>query len=163
MSFSIIACIGKNRELGKDNGLIFHFKDDMKFFRETTRGHTVVMGSNTWKSLGEKPLPNRQNLILSRKVIPNLPENAAQVVNLDTFIKEHKDSGEEIFIIGGASIYKLFLPYARTLYLTEVNATKEADVFFPEFNKEDYDLTTLNSITENKINFNINKYTRKED
>ena len=163
MSFSIIACIGKNRELGKNNDLIFHFKEDMKFFRETTRGHTVVMGSNTWKSLGEKPLPNRQNLILSRKEIPNLPESAAQIPDLDAFIKKHEDSSEEIFIIGGASIYKLFLPYARTLYLTEVDATKEADVFFPEFNREDYDLTTLNTITEDQTNFNINKYTRKED
>ena len=163
MSFSIIACIGKNRELGKDNDLIFHFKEDMKFFRETTRGHTVVMGSNTWKSLGEKPLPNRQNLILSRKVIHGLPENAAQITDLDAFINEHRNSNDEIFIIGGASIYELFLPYARTLYLTEVNATKEADVFFPEFNKEDYDLVTLNSITENQTNFDINKYTRKED
>ena len=163
MSFSIIACIGKNRELGKDNDLIFHFKEDMKFFRETTRGHPVVMGSNTWKSLGEKPLPNRQNLILSRSSIPNLPENAAQIPDLDAFIKKNVDSDEEIFVIGGASIYKLFLPYAHTLYLTEVNATREADVFFPEFNREDYDLTTLNTITEDQTNFNINKYTRKED
>lgn len=163
MSFSIIACIGKNRELGKDNDLIFHFKEDMKFFRETTRGHTVVMGSNTWKSLGEKPLPNRQNLILSRSSMLNLPENAAQIPDLDAFIKKNVDSDEEIFIIGGASIYKLFLPYAHTLYLTEVNATREADVFFPEFNREDYDLTTLNTITEDQTNFNINKYTRKED
>lgn len=163
MSFSIIACIGKNRELGKDNDLIFHFKEDMKFFRETTRGHTVVMGSNTWKSLGEKPLPNRQNLILSRSSMSNLPENAAQIPDLDAFIKKNVDSDEEIFIIGGASIYKLFLPYAHTLYLTEVNATREADVFFPEFNREDYDLTTLNTITEDQTNFNINKYTRKED
>ena len=89
MSFSIIACIGKNRELGKDNDLIFHFKEDMKFFRETTRGHTVVMGSNTWKSLGEKPLPNRQNLILSRSSMFNLPENAAQIPDLDAFIKKN--------------------------------------------------------------------------
>ena len=163
MAFSIIACIGKNRELGKNNDLIFHFKEDMKFFRETTRGHTVVMGYNTWKSLGEKPLPNRQNLILSHQKIANLPEHAEQIPDLETFIKRHEKSDEEIFVIGGASIYKLFLPYAHTLYLTEVDAVKDADVFFPEFNKENYDLTTLSSITENQTNFNINKYTRKED
>ena len=163
MAFSIIACVGKNLELGKDNDLIFHFKDDMKFFRETTRGHTVVMGLNTWKSLGEKPLPNRQNLILSHMSLAKLPENTMQIPDFDTFVKENKDSDEEIFIIGGAAIYKIFLPYARTLYLTEVDAERDADVFFPEFNKEDYDLTTLQSLTENQINFNINKYTRKEN
>ena len=162
MSFSIIACIGKNRELGKDNDLIFHFKEDMKFFRETTRGHTVVMGLNTWKSLCENPLPNRQNLILSFDKLENLPENTAQIPDLDEFVKQNIDTDEEVFIIGGASIYKLFLPYAKTLYLTEVDDAKDADVYFPEFNKEDYDLTTLNSITENQTNFNINKYTRKE-
>ncbi|MBR5389128.1 dihydrofolate reductase [Candidatus Saccharibacteria bacterium] len=162
MAFSIIACVGKNLELGKNNDLIFHFKDDMKFFRETTRGHTIVMGLNTWKSLGEKPLPNRQNLILSHAPLTELPENTAQIPDFDTFVKENKDTDEEIFIIGGATIYKIFLPYARTLYLTEVDAEKEADVFFPEFNKEDYDLTTLQSLTENQTNFNINKYTRKE-
>ncbi len=163
MAFSIIACIGKNLELGKDNDLIFHFKSDMKFFRETTRNHTVVMGANTWVSLGEKPLPNRQNLILSRSKLNNLPENTTQISNLDEFIKKNEDSDEEIFIIGGASIYRLFLPHARTLYLTEVDANKDADVFFPEFNKEEYDLTTLQSLTENEIKFNINKYTRKEN
>lgn len=162
MSFSIIACIGKNRELGKNNDLIFHFKEDMKFFRETTRGHAVVMGFNTWKSLGEKPLPNRKNLILSFDKLDNLPEGAAQIPDFDEFVKQSKDADEEIFIIGGASIYKLFLPYAKTLYLTEVNETKDADVYFPEFNKEDYVLTTLNSITEDGTNFNINQYTRKE-
>ena len=163
MAFSIIACVGKNLELGKNNDLVFHFKSDMKFFREATRGHTVVMGLNTWKSLGEKPLPNRQNLILSFDKLDNLPENTAQIPDLDEFIKENKDSGEEIFIIGGASIYRLFLPHARTLYLTEVDESKDADVFFPEFDKEEYDLTTLQSLTENNINFNINKYIRKEN
>lgn len=162
MSFSIIACIGKNRELGKNNDLIFHFKEDMKFFRETTRNHTVVMGLNTWKSLGEKPLPNRQNLILSHEKLTNLPDNTAQIPDFDDYVKENEDSDEEIFIIGGATIYKLFLPYARTLYLTEVDDTKDADVFFPEFNKDEYDLTTISSITENQTNFNINKYTRKD-
>lgn len=163
MSFSLIACIGKNRELGKDNDLIFHFKEDMKFFRETTRGHTVVMGFNTWKSLGEKPLPNRKNLILSFEKMSNLPENAEQIPDLNEFVKENRDTDEEIFIIGGASIYKLFLPFAKTLYLTEVEAEKDADVFFPEFDKKEFDLTTLDTITENETKFNINKYTRKED
>ena len=163
MSFSIIACIGKNHELGKDNDLVFHFKEDMKFFRETTRGHTVVMGLNTWKSLGEKPLPDRQNMILSHIPLTNLPENTTQISDLDNFIEGNKDTNEEIFIIGGATVYKLFLPFVNVMYLTEVDADTEADVFFPEFDKDQYDLTTINSLTENQTHFNINKYTRKED
>ncbi|MBR3319837.1 serine hydroxymethyltransferase [Candidatus Saccharibacteria bacterium] len=165
MSFSLIACIGKNRELGKNNDLIFHFKEDMKFFRETTRGHTVVMGLNTWKSLGEKPLPGRKNLILSHQKLNNLPTGAEQIPDLDSFIKDNKDSSEEIFIIGGASIYKLFLPHATTLYLTEVDASRDADVFFPdfEFMKRVCDLRQIAKFTdENGIKFTINKYTKKE-
>ena len=166
MSFSLIACIGKNRELGKNNDLIFHFKEDMKFFRETTRGHTVVMGRNTWTSLGCKPLPGRKNLILSHEPLKNLPSGAVQIPDAKQFIKEHKDSLEEIFIIGGGKIYELFLPYASSLYLTEVEAeAKDADVFFPEFKllERGWNLRKIATFTdENGTNFTINKYTRKE-
>ncbi len=166
MSFSLIACIGKNRELGKNNDLIFHFKEDMKFFRETTRGHTVVMGRNTWASLGCKPLPGRKNLILSHEHLKNLPSGAAQIPDAKQFIKEHKDSPEEIFIIGGGKIYELFLPHANNLYLTEVEAeAKDADVFFPEFKllERGWNLRKIATFTdENGTNFTINKYTRKE-
>ncbi len=166
MSFSLIACIGKNRELGKHNDLIFHFKEDMRFFRETTKNHTVVMGRNTWLSLGEKPLPKRQNLILSHTKLKNLPDTAAQILDLEQFIKENEDSPEEIFIIGGAQIYQLFLPHAKNLYLTEVEqAAKDADIFFPEFKslERGWNLRKIAAFTDEKgIKFTINKYTRKE-
>lgn len=159
MSFSLIACIGQNRELGRHNDLIFHFKEDMAFFRKTTQHHTVVMGKNTWLSLGQKPLPNRQNLILSHDPLPSLPANTAQIPDLEKFIKEHANSPEEIFIIGGAQIYALFLPHASALYLTEVNQTApKADVFFPRFNRHHFSAATLKSARD----FNIIKYTRKE-
>lgn len=159
MSFSLIAAIGKHNELGKNNDLIFHFKEDMQFFRATTKNHTVVMGSNTWRSLGEKPLPNRQNLILSHQSFKKLPAGAAQIPDLEKFIKEHERSPEEIFIIGGAQIYTLFLPHAKHLYLTEVEAeAKDADVFFPKFKKGNYTAKTLKTTSD----FNIIKYTRKE-
>ncbi|MBR2586797.1 dihydrofolate reductase [Candidatus Saccharibacteria bacterium] len=161
MSFSLIACIGKNRELGKDNDLVFHFKEDMKFFREKTKGKTVVMGYNTWKSLKETPLKGRTNLILSHRDLNSLPESAKRLENLDSFIKKNSTSAEEIFVIGGASVYKLFLPHAKTLYLTEVEEEAKADVFFPTFKKEDYDLTTLKSLTENTVKLNFNKYIKR--
>ncbi len=162
MAFSIIACIGKNNELGKDNDLIFHFKEDMKFFRETTKGHTVVMGYNTWLSLGEKPLPGRKNLILSLANLDDLPENTAQIPDLAEFIKENENSESEIFIIGGASIYSQFLPHAKTLYLTEVNSEADATVFFPSFDRNDFTQKNLGENTENGISFKFTKYSRKE-
>jgi len=162
MAFSIIACVGKNNELGKDNDLVFHFKEDMKFFRETTKGHTVVMGYNTWRSLGEKPLPGRKNLILSLASLDDLPENTAQIPSMEEFIEDNKNTETEIFIIGGASIYSQFLPHANTLYLTEVEAKADATVFFPTFNKDDFDKKILGKGAEKGISFKFIKYTRKE-
>ena len=157
MSFSLIACIGKNNELGKNNDLIFHFKEDMAFFRETTKNHTVVMGYNTWLSLGEKPLPGRKNLILSHAKLKNLPKSAKQISDLKKFTQENKNSTEEIFIIGGASIYALFLPHASKLYLTEVDQeASDADVYFPNFDRKKY----YSKILFKTSNFNIIKYTR---
>ena len=94
---SIIAAIGKNRELGKDNQLIFHIKEDMKFFRETTTGHKILMGRKTWESLPHK-LPNRENIVISRHEIPGADLSTS---NIDDFIAKYQDSEEEIFVIGG--------------------------------------------------------------
>lgn len=153
--FSIIACIGKNRELGQDNKLVFHIKDDMKFFRETTKGHTVVMGRKTWESLPGK-LPNRQNIVLSSRDFdgPDLI-----IHDLDQFIKDHQQTSEEIFIIGGASIYEAFLPYAATLYLTEVNSpAASANVFFPPFDKTKYTKTLIKKGKDHDLTYSINQY-----
>ena len=152
--FSIIACIGKNRELGKDNQLVFHIKDDMKFFSETTRGHTVVMGRKTWESL-----PNRTNIVLSSRDFdgPDLI-----IHNIGKFIKEHQSTTEEIFIIGGGSIYEAFLPYTTTLYLTEVDASApDANVFFPKFDQTKYTKTLIKKGYENDLIYSINKYVTK--
>ena len=164
MAFSLIACIGKHNELGKNNDLIFHFKEDMQFFRTTTKGHTVVMGHNTWESLGCKPLPGRKNLILSRQKL-DLPTGAEQILDLKAFIKENEHTEEEIFIIGGAKIYALFLPHASTLYLTEVDQTApDADVFFPDYSfmKRAWKTRKIVQFTDEKgIKFTIKKYTKK--
>jgi len=165
MSFSLIACIGKHNELGKHNDLIFHFHEDMRFFRETTKGHTVVMGRNTWLSLGCKPLPGRRNLIISHTKL-DLDSGAEQVPDLNKFIKENESSSEEIFIIGGASIYALFLPHASALYLTEVDAeARDADVFFPDYSfmKRAWKTRQIAQFTDtNGTHFAIKKYTKKE-
>ena len=153
--FSIIACIGKNREIGKGKKLVFNIKDDMKFFRETTMNHTVVMGYNTWLSLPSK-LRNRRNLVVSYNDVPDADQT---ILDLDSFITEHQDTNEEIFIIGGGMIYTKFLPHAKQLYLTEVDATvPDATVFFPKFNKTKYTESLIKKGTENGLNYSIIKY-----
>ena len=164
MSFSLIACIGKNNELGKNNGLIFHFKEDMKFFKTTTTGFPVVMGRKTFESIG-RPLPNRENFVLSRQPLGELETSGkiSSISDLLAFIKKYEHSSEKVFIIGGASVYTQFLPFASELFLTEVEATDStADVFFPKFNRADFNRRLLKSSSENGINFNFIKYERKE-
>ncbi len=152
--FSIIAAIGKNRELGKGNQLVFHIKEDMQFFKDTTMGHTVVMGHKTWDSLPGK-LPGRKNIVISRGEVPG----ADEVVNdLPAFIAAHQDTPEEIFIIGGAFVYNEFLKYCKNLYLTEIDASAEADTFFPVFDKSKYDKQIIKEGEENGIKFTFTKY-----
>lgn len=155
--FSIIAAIGKNNALGKDNDLIFHIKEDMDFFRKTTTGHKVVMGSKTWDSLPAK-LKNRENIVISRQ---NIPEADKTVNNLEDYIAKNIDTQEEIFIIGGGSIYAQFLPYAKHLYLTEVDSEPEADVFFPEFDKRFYRRKKIKHGKQGELGYSIVKYTKK--
>ncbi|MBR6505693.1 dihydrofolate reductase [Candidatus Saccharibacteria bacterium] len=157
--FSIIAAIGKNHELGRKNELIFHLKDDMKFFRDTTTGHKVVMGHKTWDSLPGK-LKNRTNIVVSRH---DVPEADQTITDLQSYIDKNKDADEEIFIIGGGTVYHQFLPYAKKLYLTEVDATEpQADTYFPDFDPNNYSRETIKAGTENELKYTINKYTRKD-
>lgn len=158
--FKIIAAIGKNRELGKDNQLIFHLKRDMEFFKETTIFHPIVMGVKTFESIG-KPLEDRENFVITHNP-STLPEFVIPIEDVDQFINAHKDTNEEIFVIGGAKVYELFLPYAQSLYLTEINKDAEADVFFPEFDKSDYDMQVLDRGVEDNLQFYIMKYIKKD-
>ena len=157
MSFSLIAAVGKNGELGLHGELIFHIKEDMQFFRDTTRGHKVVMGRKTWESLPAK-LPNRENIVISRHEV----ENADQTIHdLDEFITENKDTDEEIFIIGGGQIYEDFAPYAKTIYLTEIDASAEADTYFPDFDKSRYDKTIIKKGESHDLIYAFAKYSLK--
>lgn len=153
---SIIACVGKNGELGKNNGLCFHLKEDMAFFRSKTIDHAVVMGSNTYRSIGG-PLKGRVNYVLTRD--PNiLTAGAIQCTDLVKFLTNMR---EDIFVIGGASVYAQALPYADRLLLTEVDASADADVFFPEFNKDEYTREVLKEGEENGLHYRMVEYTKK--
>lgn len=155
--FSIIAAIGKNRELGLNGQLIFHIKEDMKFFRETTSGHKIVMGRKTWESLPGK-LPNRENIVVSRNDVAGAD---LTIKDLSEFIAKNQDTSEEIFIIGGGMLYATFLPYAKNLYLTEINASAPADTFFPKFDKSKYDKTIIKKGSQDDLAYTFAKYTKK--
>ena len=150
MDISIIAAVGKNNELGKNNDLIWHFKEDMEFFKQTTLGATVIMGRKTFESL-PFALPKRKNVVISTNHDFS-PKGAVKVGS----IKEALDitKGEKVFIIGGASIYKAFLDYADKIYLTEIDdVCEEADTFFPDFDKSKYKKEIINSKIRLKIDY----------
>ena len=151
---NIIAAIGKNGELGLNNQLLWHLKEDMKYFKETTTGYIVVMGRKTFESIG-KPLPNRENIVLSRS---NLNIDGVKIVNDPHKILEYN---EKVFIIGGESIYRFFLPYADNLYLTEIDEEALADSFFPEFDKNDYTEETVGRGSDNDIDYTFKIYHKK--
>lgn len=156
-NINLIACVGKNGELGKDGKLVFHLKRDMKFFIEKTLGHTVIMGRNTYKSIG-RALPGRTNIVISHSKVEG--EDIVWRSDFDKLFKGLFKS-VEYYVIGGASIYKQALPYADTIYLTEVDKSVDADVYFPEFDKTLFTKQILVSGNEDGINFNIVAYRRK--
>ena len=156
---SMICSVGKNMELGKKNNLIWHIPSDMKFFKETTMGHTVLMGRKTYESI-PNGLPGRKMVVLSSK---NIFGDILVVSNIDEILNKYLNNDEELFIIGGASVYSKFLDYADIMYLTEVDATDdEADAFFPKFDKNEWDKVVIDSGCYNNINYQMCKYTRKK-
>ena len=135
---SMIAAVARNRVIGKDNRLLWHLPEDMKHFREVTRGKPVIMGRKTWESLPEafRPLPGRHNIVLSRT--PDYtPPGAAVAGSLDEALRL-AGPVEEVFIIGGEALYRKALPQAQRLYLTEIDQEFEGDAFFPEFKREEW-------------------------
>ena len=129
---SLIAAVARNRAIGKNNQLLWHLPEDMKHFRETTRGKPVVMGRKTWESLPEKfrPLPGRQNIVVSRD--PAYKAHGADLAGSLEGALALAGGAEEVFVIGGEQLYRAALPFADRLYLTEVELEPEADAFFPE-------------------------------
>lgn len=159
MNISMIAAVGKNNELGKDNKLIWRLPEDLKYFRKVTDGHAIIMGRKTFESL-PKMLPNRKHIILSSN--NNFPSELEVYKSIKELLDRVKQSNEEVFIIGGGSIYEQLLKYTTSLYLTEIDAEcPEADVYFPKFNKEEWEKAILNKKNENSINYEQVLYRRK--
>lgn len=157
-NLAMIACVSKDSGLGYHGELLWRFKADQKFFRETTMGYPIIMGGKTFASIG-RPLPGRENIVLSNSLAE---QPGVKVFQTAEALKAYLEQipGQK-FIIGGASLYTMFLPEADILYLTEVEATKPADVFFPDFEREDYTKAVLQSGEVDGHAYRIIKYQRK--
>lgn len=161
---SIICALAENNAIGYNNDLLFHLRADLRRFKALTTGHTVIMGRRTFESLPKGALPNRRNIVLTSNT-------ACQWPNVETFttLQEALDAckaDEEVFIIGGASVYKAAFPIADRLCLTHVHATPdEADVFFPAFDETEWTRTfseTHEADEQNEQPFTFADYERKK-
>jgi dihydrofolate reductase len=140
----MIAALSKNRVIGKNNDLPWKLPDDMKFFMEKTKGHHAIMGRKNYDSIPQKfkPLPNRVNIVITRQAHFQAP-GCLVVDSLEKGIEISRNNKEvETFIIGGAEIYKLGLPYATRLYLTEIQAEINGDTFFPPVDLKEWKETS---------------------
>ena len=141
MKIAIIVAIAENNVIGKRNALPWYLPADLKHFKEITMGHHILFGQTTHESIG-RPLPGRTNIILSN--VPNYKSNGCIVVHTpEEAIEFAKKAGEkELMICGGAMVYKTFLPLADTFYMTKVKAKIDGDIFFPDFNKDEWRVTS---------------------
>ena len=133
MILTSIVAIAQNGVIGKDNDLIWHLPNDLKHFKNLTKDHTIIMGRKTWESIGSKPLPHRKHIVISRNT--NYKANGALVVSsVEDAIKNIIDD-DQPFIVGGAQIYKMAMPFVQRLEITYVHHNFKGDTFFPELDK----------------------------
>lgn len=148
---SIICSIARDRAIGKDNKLLWQIPEDLAHFKKITSGHVVLMGQKTYESIG-KPLPNRTNVVISDDYSFN-PEGVVVTRSLEEGLSKAREiEKEEIFIIGGGSIYRQYLPMTDKLYLTIVEGDYDADTFFPDYS-EFKNLILEEKTTDGQYNF----------
>ena len=143
---SIIVAVSDDWGIGKDNELLWHISEDLKRFKDLTLGKTVIMGKRTWESLPRRPLPGRKNIVLTD--VPNecIDCSVTAYSIEDALSKCEKD--EEIFVMGGGSIYRQFMPIADRLYITHVHKKSPADVYFPVIDPEVWDIAEKEEFKE---------------
>lgn len=146
---SLIVAMTENRVIGVDNRLPWSIPEDLKRFKKITLGHPIVMGRKTYESIG-KVLPGRTNIVITRERAYRV-EGGAVCHSLEEALEWARRSpgADEVFVIGGAEIFRIALPYATRLYLTEVKWPFEGDTYFPDFLEEDYREVTRERLSEN--------------
>ncbi|NRT78685.1 dihydrofolate reductase [Clostridium beijerinckii] len=135
---SIIVAIAKDNVIGKDNKLLWHISEDLKRFKKITTGKKMIMGRKTFESL-PGILPNREHIVLTRDNNFNVDSDKVTIEHdFNSVLQRYSECEDEVFVIGGAEIYKQFLPYAKKLYLTKVDEEFEGDTYFPGINHSNY-------------------------
>ena len=134
---STIVAIANNNVIGKDNKLIWHLPEDLKRFKQITTGKNIIMGRKTFESLG-RVLPNRKHIILCNDMEMDIDNENVEILDDISKLDKYINSNEENFVIGGATIYKLLMPYVNKLYITKINHDFEGDVYFPEIKEAEW-------------------------
>jgi dihydrofolate reductase len=147
---SFIVAMDKNRLIGKNNQLPWHLPEDLKFFKRVTMGHPIVMGRKTHESIG-RILPGRENIVITRQQ-DYICKGCTMFYSVDAFINYSKEQNDEIFVIGGAEIFKETFPYADRLYITFINEEFEGDTYFPNFNEEEWNLVSVEKGIKDEMN-----------
>lgn len=137
---SIIVAVARNRAIGKDNKLLWHLSEDLKRFKKLTTGHNIIMGRKTFESLG-RVLPNRHHIILCNDMEMNITDENVEILDDISKLDKYINSDEENFVIGGATMYKLLMPYSKKMYITEINKDFDGDVYFPEIDLNEWQVT----------------------
>ncbi len=168
MKIISVAAIGKKGELGKNGDLIWRVPGDLSRVKDLTMGHPVIMGRKTYHSIPEKfrPLAGRTNIVLSRKVISGVQRcdtvHSVDHVNAALSIAQQSEGGDEIYVFGGAEIYRLLLPYVTHLYLTEIDAVDaDADTYFPRWDKTSFDEVFRESFSCEHFDYDFVQYKKE--
>lgn len=161
MEIVMIAAMAKNRTIGKDNQIPWHLKEDFEFFKQATLGYPIIMGKNTFNSL-KQPLPNRENIILTRFPLDGLQCFTA----MDEAIKYcQSNSYDKAFLIGGSSVYEEGLKIADKILLTQIEKDYEGDTRFPEINNSDWKLVEVVKAysEENDFHYSFNTFKKQQE
>jgi len=164
MKISMIFAMDKNNAIGNNGKLLWHIPKDLKWMKEQTMGHVIVMGRNSYSDIitytKGKPLPGRTNVVITSQNSNFHPDFVILHSIEDVLTKYSKE--DKIFILGGGAIYNSFLPLADELIITHVDAEFEADTFFPKFNYSEFKITFEEENKENGFNFKFVKYEKKK-
>ena len=148
---SLIVAKAKNNVIGKDNQMLWKLPDDLKRFKERTLGHTIIMGRKTFESLGGI-LPERKHIILSRNPDFNIDSDYVKVVHSLLELQDYINDEQEHFVIGGAIIYNLLVPYCNKMYITQLDKDYEGDTVFPKVNEDEWKEISREKGPEDGIN-----------
>lgn len=162
-NLSLIAVIGPNRELGYNNKLLWHIKEDLAFYKAMTMNKNIIMGRLTLESMPKSALKGRKPIVLTRSNIVST-DKIKYFDDIEKLLELIRNTEEEFMVVGGAKIYEQFLPYVNTMYLTSIDNDNnyECDCYFPKFNIYDWETQLLKEGNEGEISYQIKKYIRRK-